>query len=387
MIPPIVATLRWQNIVDFVVLTVAIYLFLRWGKDARAFRVSLAIVALRACALLASQLDLVITGLILDATNLIAVILFLIVYQSELRHALTRLDVMAWLVPHHKSAVARSLDAISAAAFTLAEIGCGALIVVLRQDAINELIDGGINLDGEISAEILESIFRKSSPVHDGAVIIDGDRIARVAAILPLTHRTDLLSQYGTRHRAAIGLAERCDALVVVVSEERREVTLMAGHDILRMPSAQALRAKIQELQAPLQPDSKTKLRSIFFGDFGLKSASLALAFLFWSISFFLVGNSIRTVTVPIEFTNVPDNMEISRLSTDTVQVQLRGSAWVLDSVSLNTLVMRFDLAGVKEGTHALSEEQSTLSLPPGLVIENVSPHNISLNLEHAGQP
>src|ERR1041385_678527 len=81
------AALRWQNIVDFFVLTVAIYLVLRWGKDARAFRVSLGIVVLRACALLARQLDLVITGLVLDATNLIAVILLLIVFQSELRHA------------------------------------------------------------------------------------------------------------------------------------------------------------------------------------------------------------------------------------------------------------------------------------------------------------
>jgi diadenylate cyclase len=167
--------LRWQNIVDFFVLSFAIYLLLRWGKDARAFRVSLAIVALRACALLARQLDLVITALILDTSNLIAVILLLIVYQSELRHALTRLDVVAWLVPRHKLTIGRSLDAVSSAVFSLAKMFCGALIVVVRRDSVTELIDGGIDLDGEISPEILESIFRKNSPAHHGAVIIDID--------------------------------------------------------------------------------------------------------------------------------------------------------------------------------------------------------------------
>ncbi|PYS46038.1 MAG: hypothetical protein DMG13_30780 [Acidobacteria bacterium] len=383
----VMVALRWQNIVDFFVLTVAIYLLLRWGKDARAFRVSLAIVGLRAGALLARQLDLIVTGLLLDATNLIAIILLLIVYQAELRHALTRLDVMAWLVPRHKGTMGRALQAISSAAFSLARARCGALIVITRRDSVNELIDGGIELGGEISAEILEAIFRKNSPVHDGAAIVEGDHIARVGAILPLTHRTDILNEYGTRHRAAIGLAERCDALVIVVSEERSEVSLMVGRNILKVDTAEALGMKIRGLQAPREIVSRTGLRQILLGDLGLKSAALGLAFIFWSISFFLVGNSIRTVTVPVEFSNVPANTEISQLSTGTVQVELRGSAWVLDSVSLGSLVARFDLTGAKEGYQALSVEQSTLSLPPGLIIQNVSPRRISLNLVPSRQP
>ena len=128
-------------------------------------------------------------------------------------------------------------------------------------------------------------------------------------------------------------------------------------------------------------------MRETLFGDLGLKFAALGLAFVFWSISFFLVGNSIRTVTVPVEFSNVPADTEISRLSTDTVQVQVRGSAWLLDSGSLNTLVARFDLTGKKVGHQALNVQQSTLSLPPGLIIESMSPSRISLTLVRAGQP
>src|SRR5213594_2686562 len=191
---------RWQTLVDFVVLTTAIYLLLRWGKEAKAFRVSLAIVGLKAASLLARQFDLIITSLIFDATDLVAVILLLIVYQSELRHALTRLDVLAWFLPHRKVATELEVDAISSAAFSLAGAQCGALMVITRRDSVDELVDGGVKLGGKISSEILEAIFRKKSPVHDGATIIEGDYISRVGAILPLTRRTDVPKEYGTRH-------------------------------------------------------------------------------------------------------------------------------------------------------------------------------------------
>jgi diadenylate cyclase len=378
---------RWQSVFDFLVLVAAIYLVLRWGKQARAFRFSLVIVALKAGALLARQLDLTITSLLLDAADLIAVILLLIVYQAELRHAVTRLDVLAWLMPQREVTLKPEVDEISSAAFALAASQCGALIVIRRRDSLDDLIDGGVKLGGEISAEILEAIFRKKSPVHDGATIIEGDHIASVGGILPLTRRTDVPKDYGTRHRAAMGLAERSDALITVVSEERSEVTLMYGQRSEKMDSAAALAARIGELQTDLQVKPGERSREIFTQNLGLKAAALGLAAIFWSISFFLIGNSIRTVTVPVEFNNVPADMEIARTSTNTVQVQVRGSAWLLDSSSLDSLIARFDLTDSKEGSQTLAVGQSSLSLPPGLVIEKLSPSKISVSLVRTAQP
>src|SRR5215831_17038744 len=283
---------RWQKVVDFVVLVVAIYLLLRWGKEARAFRVSLAIVGLKAAALLARQLDLIVTSLVLDATNLIAIILLLIVYQSELRHALTRLDIVSWLVPRRKVTPQPELEAVSVAAFSLARAQCGALIVITGRDSVDELIDGGVKLGGAISPEVIEAIFRKKSPVHDGATIIEGDHISRVGAILPLTRRTDIPQKYGTRHRAAIGLAERSDALVIVVSEQRSEVTLMSGREVIKVETPAALAAKIRQLQDSPMAESTSRVRQALFGNLWLKFAALAIALIFWSISFLLVGNS-----------------------------------------------------------------------------------------------
>jgi DNA integrity scanning protein DisA with diadenylate cyclase activity len=107
--------------------------------------------------------------------------------------------------------VTPALVSICDAVFALAT-GRGALVVLVRQDPVDALVSGGVPLGGTVSKEILEAIFRKVSPVHDGATIIERDRISRVGAILPLTERMDLLSEFGTRHRAAFGLAERCDA-------------------------------------------------------------------------------------------------------------------------------------------------------------------------------
>ncbi|MCL4851501.1 MAG: diadenylate cyclase, partial [Bryobacteraceae bacterium] len=105
--------------------------------------------------------------------------------------------------------------------FRLAAEKTGALLVLVRNDSITELMDGTIELAANISPEILEAIFQKNSPLHDGAAVIDGDQIVYANAVLPLTQRADLPVMYGTRHRAAMGLTELSDAIVIAVSEER----------------------------------------------------------------------------------------------------------------------------------------------------------------------
>jgi diadenylate cyclase len=218
------STLHWQGIVDLLVLAVAIYLLLRWSREARALRLALSILALRVGSLLARQLDLVITSWVLDAATVVAVLALVVLFQPELRRALMRLDITGRAA---RPGQATALSAVSAAAWSLGQIRCGALIVIARKDSLAELVTPGVALNGQASEDIFMAVFQKGSPVHDGAAIVEGDLITRVGAILPLTQRTGVPGAYGTRHRAAMGLAERSDALVIVVSEERGDVTLM----------------------------------------------------------------------------------------------------------------------------------------------------------------
>jgi diadenylate cyclase len=177
---------------------------------------------------------------------------------------------------------------------------------------VAELVSGGITLEAAVSSEILEAIFQKTSPMHDGAVIVRGDRIVRAAAVLPLTDRERVPSYYGTRHRAAMGLSERCDALVVVVSEERGEVTLMEARRIVRFDDGQKLAQMLEKLCAQPAVKAAEQVAPMVYSNARVKLAAVGLAAAIWSTSFLSTGTTVRTVSVPVQFVSVPAGMDIA---------------------------------------------------------------------------
>jgi diadenylate cyclase len=372
---------RWQSVVDFMVLTAALYILLRWAQQARALRVALVVLGLHAAALLSRHFDLVLTSWVLDGAAILAIVVLLLVFQAELRRFFMRLDSLLSWRPHTASRLAETYQSISQAAFRLAGVSVGALIVVVRQNAVGELVSGGITLEAAVSPEILEAIFQKTSPVHDGAVIVRGDRIVRAAAVLPLTDRERVPSFYGTRHRAAMGLSERADALVVVVSEERGEVTLMENRRIVRYDDQQKLALALQTLCAQPAQAIGSRLRQRLFSNARVKLASVGLAATLWSTSFLSTGTTVRTVSVPVQFISVPSGMDISMQSSDRLDVQVRGPAWLMDSVGLTRLVASFNLRGARLGTLNLSVGSGNLNLPPGIVMERVLPARVTVRL------
>jgi diadenylate cyclase len=368
---------HWQSAVDFCVLAVAIYLLLRWSREARALRLTLTILAFRVGALLARQLDLLITSWVLDASTIVGLLALVVVFQPELRRALMQLDVTRRRSQHRHVAV---VSVVSEAAWSLARVRCGALIVIARKDSLSELVTTGVVLDGQVSTEILESIFRKDSPVHDGATIIEGDLITRVSSVLPLTQRAQVPSEYGTRHRAGMGLTDRSDAIVVVVSEERGEVTLMWEGQARRIADAGELQTIMQTLTTNGNRASapQSALRS---PELGIKAAAVALAALVWSVTFLFPGRSVREQTVPVEFTNVPPGMTIAAQSTGMVQVWLRGTDFLFDSVNLETLVARCDLRAAHEGANIIQLQSGAFDVPFGLRIEGIAPREVNVRL------
>src|SRR5262245_21465497 len=176
------AAIHWQSAADVLVLAVAIYLLLRWSREARALRLALSILALRVASLITRQFNLLITTWVLDAATIVALMVLVIAFQPELRRALMRLDLLG------RASSQRQLPvwaAVASAAGTLAEAKCCALIVVVQEDAVAELITGGIALGSHVSPEILQAIFQKSSPLHDGAVVIEGDQVVSARVFLP----------------------------------------------------------------------------------------------------------------------------------------------------------------------------------------------------------
>ena len=333
---------RWQSLVDFLVLALAFYVFLRWARSARALRIALGVVGVHALALVARQLGLIITSWLLDGLAALAVVVLLLVFQPELRRVFMHLDSAVRRLALPRAAALQHPDAVAEACFALAAARLGALIVLVRGDAIGELCDGGVWLGADVSAPLLTALFQKDSPLHDGALIIENDQVAQANVVLPLTHRPDVPFAYGTRHRAALGLAERSDAMVVVVSEERGLVSLVHGTTIQEVDSPAHLAALLQQASRGERVPLAAHLRRAVRTDVPLKLGALGLASLIWSMSVLAAGTTIRTVTVPIEFRSVPAGMEIVDQSAESVEVQVRGSAWIVDTVNLAGLTARF---------------------------------------------
>jgi diadenylate cyclase len=375
-----VSPIQWQHAVDFLALAVAIYFVLRWGKEGKALRLAAGIILLRIASLVARQLDLVITSWLLDAALVVAILVVLVVFQSEIRHALGRLDILMRLLPEQVAAPQPALRAISLAAFSLARARLGAIIIILRSDSAQEFISGGVPLGGQVSREILEAIFRKASPVHDGAVIIQGDQISSVAALLPLTDRLDLPSEFGTRHRAAIGLSNVSDALAVVVSEERGEVGLVHGGRYQEMSNEEDLLRHIRKLEVAPAAEGATRSRFHFFQNLWMKATAAGLAALVWALSFSVAGDSVRSITLPVEFVEVPRGLGIAGESVRAVDVQLRGR-WMFGAGGLDQASVRVNLRDARPGWHTLPVNPSELRLPPGIVVERVVPRVVSVLL------
>jgi diadenylate cyclase len=379
--------LRWQSMVDFAILSATFYFVLLWAKDTRALRVVLGIIGIHAAARVSRYFDLSITAWVLDGLSLVLLLLLLVVFQSEFRHALMRLDGMLRLGLYPLDAHKSGYRSVAEAAFAMASERVGALIALGRKDSVRELVSNGISLGADISAEILMAVFRKDSPIHDGAVIVEAGRIAKAGVVLPLTQRSDVPPEFGTRHRAAMGLAERCDALVIVVSEERGEVTLMQGRRIIPAGSLDALLQTLEGFQIGRKVSFAVRVRGILFANLRLKLAALGLAGIIWGATFVAVLTTVRTVSIPVEFANVPAGMAIVGQSATRLEVQLRGSPWVMDSATLTGLVAHIDLRKTEPGWQSIPVSANALDLPPGVVVDQVDPQTVNVRIVRQTRP
>ncbi|MEO8657731.1 MAG: diadenylate cyclase [Bryobacteraceae bacterium] len=372
--------LRWQSVVDFAVLAVAFYFLLLWARQTRALRLALAIVSLHGLSLVARQFELVITGWVLEGVSIGGIALLLILFQGEIRHALLHLDdvLRLGLVPRSKPQIFQPL---AEAAFYMAARRVGALMVLPRRNSIQEMLKGGLYYGAEVSKPVIESVFEKNSPLHDGAAIIEGKLITRVGVVLPLTEREDVPDEYGTRHRAAMGLAEHSDALVIVVSEERGVVSLANGRDLRTIDNPQQLVNSLIQAQSVQRYSLSTRLKQLLVTNLNYRLAAAGLAAFLWGASMLSTRTTVRTVSVPVEFRNVPRGMELYDPSASRVDVQLRASPWLMDSLSPSSIVARFDMTGAQEGAHQLHVSSQTLNIPPSVIVEHVYPDFVTVRV------
>lgn len=371
---------RWLNLIDFFVLTLALYGVLSWARQARAMRLAFWIVGLYVASLVTRRFDLIITSWVLDAASIGLIVMLLIMFQPELRRAFLSLDGILRVSPRANTALEPGFRAIADAAFTMAHDRVGALIVIVRDHPISEIVEDGVTIGAEVSRPLLEAVFQKNSPIHDGAVLIESGRIARANVILPLSHRPDVPPQFGTRHRAAMGIAERSDAAVVVSSEERGEVSLMRGRSWQVVPTALDLSEQLQKLRRKQEARWSDRVRGLLTYNIRLKLGAAGLGILISALSLFSTGNTIRTVTVGVELVNLPRGFDVVDY-TRTLEISLRGRSWLMDATNPDSLVAHFDLHSAHEGLITFRPTEQNFGLAPGVRLDGVEPPVVSVRI------
>lgn len=245
------AQLRWQDAVDIILVAVILYQVFLFLRGTQAIQVLAGMFLLFMVYLAARRLDLFTLEWILDGIVKSFLLIVIILFQADIRRVLSRVGRKAF----SPSEVSEPLimEEISDAVETLSGQRIGGLIALERRVGLSDYLEGAVKLDALVTKDLLVSLFWPHNPTHDGAAIIQGDRIVAAGCLLPLSTNPNLDPDLGTRHRAAVGLTENSDALVLVVSETSGQISLAQGGRLLRNLSRLQLRQALKNILEPGQ--------------------------------------------------------------------------------------------------------------------------------------
>jgi len=252
-------------LLDIVLTAVLIYGVLSLIQGTRAVRLVVGAIILYLVFVMAQELELQLLSGIMQAGAVVGLVALVVVFQPELRRGLDRLGRVGswgWLSPSEAASYQRIASHIATAAARLSRRRTGALIVIERDTGLGDMAETGVPLHADLSTELLTTLFAPGYPLHDGAVIVSGDQVVAGAVMLPLAERDDPLEDYGTRHRAALGITDQTDALVVVVSEESGTISLAQGGSIVRDLDENELRQRLHGLLTPARLTRRARART-----------------------------------------------------------------------------------------------------------------------------
>ena len=382
VVSQMIEQLRWQDVADVAVLTFVLYRIYLSIRGTVAIQIVLGILMLAGAAVLASMVGMYLTVYLLQALGAVAALVIVVVFRDEIRRTLGRANPVRWWQERqgggNGSALATTAQVIAESAFVLARRRTGALLVFPGTDPIDEHVTGGSVIDAVPSPELLESVFQPQSPIHDGAALVQDGRISRAGCFLPVSQSSSLPDYLGSRHRAAVGLAESCDATVVVVSEERAQVSLVVGGTIEVAASPEVLARRLVEVgpgaTQVVQGNGGAPRRRL--RDMAALLVIFSLVLGAWWI---VVGQpgTVVTRTVQIELRNVPEELEADPPRPDRVLVHLRGSRTRLDAPGAGVQAW-IDLEGAQAGRRY---HRVRASAGAGLEITEVVPASVPVRL------
>ena len=377
--------LRWVDVLDIAIVAALCWVSIAWIREAKA-RVALGGVgAVASLFWIAQWMDLRLTTNLLQGFIAIAALVMVVVFQDDLRRFFE--GITLWVV---RSATPRPpddvLEEIGAFCFTLAHRRVGALFVFPGREPLERLLDGGHSLGGRVSEALLSSLVDTATPGHDGAIVFRGGKVARFGVHLPLSTDWSEIGAGGTRHAAALGLAERSDAFCVVVSEERGEVsvawrgrlTAVEGPEVLRDLVEKFLQRTANRRREPWLKSRWTLARRHWRE--GILALALATGMWIHTGPGATLDRSSKRIPVVVE--NLPEGYRVSSIEPAAVDVEFEGLRrdWVMAADA--GFEVRVDGDLVDQGRRTFSVARDQVAHPPELRVVGMTPAKVRLSIE-----
>src|SRR5690554_82260 len=373
---------RPADILDMLLTTVFLYAIFAWIRDRVSRVVGFGIVLIAMIYALAQYLELYLILMVFRGGALVIALAFVVVFQDDIRRLFEQIRVMNPWERRHSAFDQTHLDTLVEAVRQMAENRVGALIVLPGRESLDVHLHGGIEAHAMLSIPLLVSIFHPKTAGHDGAVIIRDGRIETIAVHLPLSTRHAKLNSGGTRHAAALGLAERSDAFVIVVSEERGTVSVAHENELTVLDSAARLVPRIKELQVASQDDSGAVRGKPGWltRNLRLKFLSLLTASALWLLFAHRVESVQRTYVVPIEYRGLAAQWYVEEPKPINARVEFTGTERAFDTFDPARLKLSVDLSELTRGSQRIALTDAQLDAPPGLEVTDITPPVLNLS-------
>jgi len=386
-VPPFFSALGITDFTDVAIAAFFMYLVLIFIKQTRAYFIITTIILLFGINYLSTTFNLSLTRQIFQPLLTFVIIIFVVVFQREIRRFFEWFSAGSRRLAHErKTHVSEGISVVIARTLRqLAEQRIGAIFVFVGDQPVDTVTEGGFPLDGRISIPLLLSIFDPTSPGHDGAVLIEDQRIRRFGVHLPLAENYSRYNQHGTRHRAAAGITEKTDAIALVVSEEHGTI-MFAEQGELREITEQSELEKIIEdflkenIDVPTSP-----WNDLVWKNFGTKLASIVLSVLLWFIFVYQTGVTTQQFAVPIEFRGLPKEYVIGSADQHELTVVLSGS--YRDFINLDPnrdIKVDINASTLSVGAERLNIGADNVSYPSYFTLLSTSPKTVRVTVTPA---
>ncbi len=379
-IPVIFSSITGREILDILLVSLAVYIILLFVKQTKSYFVLSVSLALITLTFLSQNLNLTLTRSILQPLSTLTFIIIAIVFQKEIRRFFRWITTGQQHIFNRTHTISRGVSSeIAEALLYMASHKIGAIIVFPGKQEIDDIIEGGNFLNGSITKEVLLSIFDTSSPGHDGAVIIEHELIKVFGAHLPLARNYNF-RKAGTRHRAAAGITEDTDSIAFVVSEERGVISLAKNGTIKQIKNEDELQKILRELTGEAENIPQGFWNYFIVRNVPVKIIALGISVSMWTILIMQTGIVKKEFTVPLSYQLLPEKYQIDTKSgKNQITVILQGRSRDITAFDSSKIEAKIDAKNFASGTVSVGITKEMITIPSYLSVVDIEPEQIKL--------